>query len=152
MTPAQISTQYSTPMIFRRMGSSAIDMGLLVVLVYAPPAWVPGSVGQMLVVPAVALAAAYFPLFEGYTGRTIGKWLMRTKVVDAEGRVPGVEKAWVRTLARLLELNPILFGGIPAGMIALYSPTRQRLGDQWAGTYVLRDEDLRLLPLQPARQ
>jgi uncharacterized RDD family membrane protein YckC len=47
----------------------------------------------------------------------------------------------VRTLFRLIEVNPILVGGIPAGIAVLMSAHKQRLGDMVASTYVLRDRD-----------
>jgi uncharacterized RDD family membrane protein YckC len=43
----------------------------------------------------------------------------------------------VRTLLRLLEANPLLFGGLPAGVAILLSGRNQRLGDLAAGTMVV---------------
>jgi uncharacterized RDD family membrane protein YckC len=41
----------------------------------------------------------------------------------------------------LVEVNPILLGGLPAAAVVALSPTRQRLGDLVAGTYVLTAAD-----------
>jgi hypothetical protein len=42
-----------------------------------------------------------------------------------------------------------LFGAIPAGIAVLQSKARQRFGDQWANTYVMRTEDLPALGPNP---
>ena len=38
---------------------------------------------------------------------------------------------------RLLEVNPLLFGGLPAGIAILTSERKQRIGDMLAGTVVV---------------
>jgi uncharacterized RDD family membrane protein YckC len=90
---------------------------------------------------ALALVSAYYVAMEGLLGQTIGKMLLRIKVVDESGNVPGIGKAIIRTLLRLIEINPILMGGIPAGVVVYSSSKRQRLGDMLAHTYVLRVAD-----------
>lgn len=45
--------------------------------------------------------------------------------------------ALVRTLLRVVEANPLLFGGVPAGVCILASKRNQRLGDLAAGTLVV---------------
>jgi uncharacterized RDD family membrane protein YckC len=93
----------------------------------------------------VALAVAYFPLTEGLFGRSLGKLATRTVVVNAAGENPGIGRAFVRTLLRIVEVNPLFLGGVPAGIVAAASKTRQRLGDMAANTFVLKQEHLRLL-------
>jgi uncharacterized RDD family membrane protein YckC len=88
------------------------------------------------------LIVLYYPLLEGLTGFTAGKVVARIKVVDETGGLPGIKKAVIRTLARLIEVNPLLLGGIPAGIIVLINKRRQRLGDIAAGTFVLKTSDL----------
>jgi uncharacterized RDD family membrane protein YckC len=82
---------------------------------------------------------------EGRWGATLGKFGTKIRVVDRLGRVPGYGRAVVRTLLRLVEVNPLLLGGIPAGIIALSSKSKQRLGDMLAGTYVLYLADVERL-------
>jgi len=45
-------------------------------------------------------------------------------------------------VTRLVEVNPLLLGGLPAGIAVAMSRRRQRLGDMLAGTYVVRRKDL----------
>lgn len=88
---------------------------------------------------------AYFPVLEGLYGATPGKRLVGLRVVDADGNPPGLWKATIRTVLRLIEVNPFMVGGIVAAICVLCSRTRQRLGDLAAGTYVLTTDDLRAM-------
>jgi uncharacterized RDD family membrane protein YckC len=91
------------------------------------------------------LALTYFPVLEHRFGRTLGKLVCRVRVVDSAGCNPTWGQVIVRTLLRLVEVNPALLGGVPAGIAVLASKKRQRLGDMAAGTFVVRAEDFALL-------
>jgi uncharacterized RDD family membrane protein YckC len=97
----------------------------------------------------LTLVLGYFTLAEGLTGRTLGKLITGTIVVDASGRPPGVPRALVRSLFRLIEVNPFLLGGVPAGISAALTQSRQRLGDLAAGTYVVRVATLEKMARTP---
>lgn len=84
----------------------------------------------------------YFWLLEGLTGSTLGKYLWRVRVVNACGQRPGLLRTLPRTLLRLFELNPYLFGVLIGGGVAVMSKTGQRLGDMAGGTYVVDCEVL----------
>jgi uncharacterized RDD family membrane protein YckC len=79
----------------------------------------------------------YFFLCEATWSRTPGKYLQGLVVVDPSGGRCGWRRALVRTLARVAEANPLLFGGLPAGVAILASKRNQRLGDLAAGTLVV---------------
>lgn len=79
----------------------------------------------------------YFFLCEALWSRTPGKYLQGLVVVDPSGGRCGWRRALVRTLLRLVEANPLLFGGLPAGLVILASKRNQRLGDLAAGTLVV---------------
>jgi uncharacterized RDD family membrane protein YckC len=102
----------------------------------------PGAAREPAVWIAILLVVAYFPVTEGRWGRTLGKLVAGTVVVDAEGRPPGYGRAIVRTLTRLIEVNPFFLGGIPAGLIAICTKHHQRLGDLLARTYVVPVKEL----------
>lgn len=80
---------------------------------------------------------SYFFLFEATWSRTPGKYLQGLKVVDPSGGHCGWRRSLVRTLLRVVEANPLLFGGLPAGLAILASKRNQRLGDLAAGTLVI---------------
>ena len=95
---------------------------------------------------------AYYVVMEGKWGATLGKLATKLRVVNAHGQAPGFGRAVVRTILRLVEVNPIVAGGVPAGVAALLSPTKQRLGDMLAGTYVLYATDAARLASEAARK
>lgn len=79
----------------------------------------------------------YFFLSEALWSRTPGKYLQGLVVVDPSGGRCGWRRSLVRTLLRVVEANPLLFGGLPAGLAILASKRNQRLGDLAAGTLVV---------------
>jgi uncharacterized RDD family membrane protein YckC len=140
--PEEISESYDSSILVRRWLGTVIDFVVLVAILMIPY-YALGEVrwGNTLVIWGL-LIALYSPLLEGLTGFTAGKVVARIKVVDGSGGVPGIKKALIRTLTQLIEVNPFLLGGIPAGIIVLVNKKRQRLGDIAAGTFVLKTSDL----------
>jgi uncharacterized RDD family membrane protein YckC len=80
---------------------------------------------------------AYFFLSEALWSRTPGKYLQGLVVVDPSGGRCGWRRALVRTLLRVVEANPLLLGGLPAGLVIMATERNQRLGDLAAGTLVV---------------
>ncbi len=152
MRPEDIAASYDSSIVVRRWGATVIDFLVLIGLLVLPDLILGDKLYSITLWFWIALAAAYYPVLEGFTGFTVGKLVTRIKVVDAAGNLPGFQKALIRTLLRLVEVNPFLFGGIPAGIAVLTSKKRQRLGDMAAGTFVLKTVDLLLigLPIEPS--
>lgn len=53
----------------------------------------------------------YYFLFESFTGRTIGKYITKTTVVDKEGGKPVVKIIFIRTLCRLIPFELLSYLG-----------------------------------------
>ena len=53
----------------------------------------------------------YYSLFEGLTGRTLAKYITRTKVVNEKGEKPDFKTILLRSLCRLCPFEPISFFG-----------------------------------------
>jgi uncharacterized RDD family membrane protein YckC len=85
---------------------------------------------------------AYFLLMEHQLGWTVGKRLVGLRVVDVLGGRPSWAQALLRTALRIIEVDPILCGGLPAAAVVMLTEHRQRLGDLAANTYVLLADDL----------
>jgi uncharacterized RDD family membrane protein YckC len=78
----------------------------------------------------------YFFVFEAVWSRTPGKFLTGLEVRMTDGSAGSTRAAAIRTLARIVEVNPLLLGGLPAGIAILATKRKQRLGDLLAGTGV----------------
>ena len=72
-------------------------------------------------------------------GQSVGKMVMRIRVVKKDGTTPGIGEFFMRWLLQLVDLG---FSGIGA-LIILISKNSQRLGDLAAGTMVIRLNDYR---------
>jgi uncharacterized RDD family membrane protein YckC len=86
----------------------------------------------------VAIYLSYFFLFEAIVGTTPGKLLFGLWVRRLGGGKCTWRQAAVRTLTRVVEVNPLLLGALPAGIAILATENRQRIGDVIAGTAVRR--------------
>jgi uncharacterized RDD family membrane protein YckC len=145
-TPEGVARRYDSSIVVRRWGATLIDyvvLGGFIALAFLLPERLQSIAILVLILPAIA----YFPVLEHLFGRTLGKTVCRVRVVNSTGGRPSWSQAILRTLLRVAEVNPVLLGGIPAGIIVLSTKARQRLGDIVAVTFVLRAEDL--VYLQP---
>ena len=84
-----------------------------------------------------AVYLAYYAIFEGALSRTPGKFFQGLVVRKIDGSPCGWTAALIRTLTRVVEVNPILLGGLPAGIAIISSQRKQRIGDLLAGTVVV---------------
>jgi uncharacterized RDD family membrane protein YckC len=141
---AAIAATYDASIIARRWLGAWIDFIVLLSFLLVPDYVLGNATYRATLAVWLGLLLAYFPVMEVLFGKTVGKFVTRIRVVNATGGRPSVMQALLRTVFRLLEVNPLLAGGIPAGVAAYASRGRQRIGDMVADTYVLFDRDLRL--------
>ncbi len=89
-----------------------------------------------LAFPAILTLPLYGGLLEGYwDGQTLGKRLFDIKVVDRQGRPPGLGEALGRNLPAVVLFS---WAVVAVGLAAIAtSDRRQRLFDRAAGTYVV---------------
>jgi uncharacterized RDD family membrane protein YckC len=69
----------------------------------------------------------YYAVQEGIWGRTLGKWITGTRVLNEDGSVPRFKQILGRSLARLVPFEPLsffLFGQEPVGWHDYWSNTR----------------------------
>lgn len=143
-TMGSITSTYGPSIFFRRWAATVIDsiilmglIGLIAVseemgddyLAIAMLGWVIGFF-------------SYYLLLEGLTGYTLGKFVLRIQAVNETGGVPGFVKSLIRTALRVVDTNPLLMGGLPAGIFVLVTKKKQRIGDMAAKTYVVKVRDL----------
>jgi uncharacterized RDD family membrane protein YckC len=91
----------------------------------------------------VVVYLAYFFISECLLSRTPGKLLTGLVVVGVDGERCTWGQTAIRTVFRLLEVNPLLLGAVPAALSVVFSPYHQRFGDKMAKTLVVETRELR---------
>jgi uncharacterized RDD family membrane protein YckC len=139
---ASIAGGYDFSIVARRWLGAWVDFIVLFSFLLIPDYVLGNETYRATLYVWVGLLLAYFPVMEAVFGRTVGKFVTRTRVVNEAGQRPSIVQAVVRTLFRLIEVNPVLVGGVPAGIAAAASRHKQRIGDMVANTYVLFERDM----------
>jgi uncharacterized RDD family membrane protein YckC len=86
-----------------------------------------------------ALSTGYGMVTEWlWSGRTVGKRLMKLRVIDERGLSLGLKQVVIRNLFRLLDMMPSTFY-LLGGISCLLTKRCQRIGDIAAGTLVIRE-------------
>ncbi|MFL6284192.1 MAG: RDD family protein [Pyrinomonadaceae bacterium] len=83
---------------------------------------------------------AYFVLLEALWSRTLGKYFQGLVVRKLDGGRCDWRAALIRGGLRVVEVNPLLLGDLPAGLFVISTGRKQRLGDILAGTVVVSDK------------
>ncbi len=76
-----------------------------------------------------------------WSGRTVGKRLMKLRVIDERGLSLGLKQVIIRNLFRLIDMLPSTFD-LLGGLSCLVTARCQRLGDIAAGTLVIREVEI----------
>lgn len=106
-------------------------LGIVVAKQY-PPDW---YAAQLLTMVVVYLG--YYFVFESLLSTTPGKFMTGLKVLAFDGSRCTLKQVLIRTLFRLLEVNPFLLGGLPAAVRIIWTRDKQRFGDKVANTIVV---------------
>ena len=94
------------------------------------------QIGNGPMLGALVLFFVYYVVCEGLFGRTLGKRILGLRVVGEDGSPIFLGAAFLRNLLRIVDG---LFFYLVAAISVWSSPTRQRLGDRAAHTYVVVD-------------
>lgn len=134
----KIVAGYGASILIRRWAATIIDWliiaGLIGTMIYY---------NRLIITLVISgFILVYHLLIEGFTGYTVGKLILRIQTVREDGQPPGFAKSLLRTVIRIVDTNPLLFGALPAGICVLATQKKQRLGDMAAGTYVVKVSDL----------
>ena len=102
--------------------------------------------------PIILVAAATF-LYQGLSetfvgGRTLGKRVMGLRARSAGGEPLAKGQAIVRNLLRAVDFLPL--GYVVGGLLSLFGPASQRLGDLVAKTIVVRERPPHLPQMAPS--
>lgn len=125
----------------RRVLAAIVDLALVgagtVLILFAADALTSdtGDVRGALSAVILGWALYYYFALESGDGQTVGKKLLKLRVVRADGRPAGMREITVRTVLRVVDG----VGGYIVGLIVMLATgqRRQRLGDLAAGTIVV---------------
>ncbi|WP_298898923.1 RDD family protein [uncultured Psychroserpens sp.] len=98
--------------------------------------WSQTAIYILLLLPVILYSLVFESLLDG---QTIGKRIMKIKVVKIDGYQAGIGDHVVRWFFRIVDLNLLgpLFGPVVALIAIVSSKMSQRLGDMTAGTSVI---------------
>jgi len=93
----------------------------------------------LLILIEVIIAFLYFTILEGRNGQTIGKMVVKIKVVKkADNSSISYGEAAVRTILRIIDLIPFIAPYLLAAVLIWSSEDKQRFGDRVARTVVVQ--------------
>jgi len=97
----------------------------------------PNLAGALFVLSYFIISIGYGIACEwGWRGQTLGKRVLRLRVVDAEGLRLQFHQVVIRNLLRFVDSLPLFY--FAGGLVCWLSPKCQRLGDIAANTIVIR--------------
>ena len=117
-----------------------IDHLIAFALMMLTVAFVPESLPQLKALSLIFIYLAYFVVLEALWSRTPGKFVQGLVVRKLDGNRCDWRAALIRGLLRIFEINPLLLGGLPAGLVIIASERKQRIGDMLAGTVVVSNK------------
>lgn len=117
-----------------------IDHVVAFALTMLAVAFVPESLGQVKALFFFFIYLAYFVVLEALWSRTLGKFVQGLVVRKLDGSPCDWTGALIRGFLRIVEVNPLLLGGLPAGVVIIATERKQRLGDLLAGTVVVSNQ------------
>ena len=82
----------------------------------------------------VVLTFAYYFIMEGLFAATLGKSILKIRVLGSDGDPCSFAAAFIRNIIRFIDWLPLLYA--LGGLSVLASSKRQRLGDRIAKTVV----------------
>jgi uncharacterized RDD family membrane protein YckC len=136
-----------------RMAAVFIDMLVQILLLIGVVSAIFGAAGDLdgataagiFVTCYVAIVVGYSTIFETLSrGKTLGKLALGLRVISDDGGPVRFRQALVRGLTGAIEIWSVI--GAPIGLItSIVSAQGKRLGDMFAGTYVIQER----MPYRP---
>ncbi len=123
-----ITAPFNTPSSISVTNTTGVPM---VSVAPNPLAWAGGIVSALV-------NFFYFVLLQGAYGQTVGKMLVKIKVVREDGSKISYVDAVVRTILALIDLIPYFIPYLLGAILIWTSDTKQRLGDRVAHTVVVK--------------
>jgi uncharacterized RDD family membrane protein YckC len=93
-----------------------------------------GAPAALAIVATLLVGFIYYVFGEGIAGSTLGKGIAGIQVREKTGARCGMKGSLIRNLLRIVDAFGVYLVGF---LVAIFSKTRQRLGDHVAGTIVV---------------
>ena len=104
-----------------------------------------GIEARLVYLPYLALVTfLYYLLQEGLFASTIGKRMLKLRIVGPDGAPSSMKQSTVRNLLRFVDWIPVLY--VVGAIVIATSSRKQRLGDIAAGTVVTIAEEKDINP------
>lgn len=142
LTPQNIELEYDLASVGDRIVALIVDRLILIayaiiLMVIATQANFSGDVMALYIFVVCIPAIFYTLLSEVFmNGQTIGKRVMKIKVISVNGSQPSFSQYLMRWLFRIIDL--LMTSGILAVIMVAVNEKRQRLGDVVAGTTLIK--------------
>jgi uncharacterized RDD family membrane protein YckC len=133
--PARANATGNT--VVRRYIAAVLDNTVAIVLSLVAAKSVSDDLPAVQCLALVGTYLGYYLLSEGFVSRTPGKLLAGLVVIGVDGQRCSWGQVFIRTAFRVLEVNPVILGGIPAALGIVFSRRHQRFGDMVAHTIVV---------------
>jgi len=121
--------------VWPRAGAVIID-GIILGVVFYILDLILQNASTVALILEVILYFGYFIVMEAMRGATLGKMLLRLRVVKTDGSPISWSESVIRNLLRIIDALPTAY--IVGAILIWTSPLRQRLGDRAAKTVVVR--------------
>jgi uncharacterized RDD family membrane protein YckC len=147
-TSQNIVVRYELASLLQRVLATLFDLTILIVGVIIIYSFVSITGWPGLAYILGSLLFGFYHLFMEIwnKGQSLGKKVMKIKVVNLKGKSPSPEEAFQRWVFRLIDILPTL--GSVAAIYITSSHRSQRLGDVMAGTSVIKITPDRKVSLQ----
>lgn len=128
--------------VLARINAAAIDSAVALLLAIVAAKCLPDERFVLQTLFAVLVYLGYYLCSEALFSRTLGKFCVGLIVVGVDGKRCSWRQSLLRSVLRVVEANPALFGGLPAAISIMLSPHRQRIGDHLARTIVVQTNNV----------
>jgi len=140
LTGQNVIIRYQTATILQRAGARLLDNFFIIAYIFS--IYFLFSMfdysNELLILLFFLLipVLGYHFIFESmFGGKTPGKMILKIKVTNVDGSIPGIGAYFLRWLLSMVDM---LFWGSVGTLFILFSKNHQRLGDMAAGTIVVK--------------
>ncbi|KAI9449425.1 hypothetical protein F5148DRAFT_1291549 [Russula earlei] len=141
-TSQNIELDYDLASLGDRIVATLIDLGIMVgymiILIFSLSVFAKHETTDIVVMIIAYLPLVFYSVLSEifFNGQSVGKRVMKVKVISLDGAQASIGQYIIRWLFRIIDLG--LFGGLIAVITVAITERRQRIGDLVAGTTLIK--------------